>query len=222
MINDVDEAASAFRAANPVPPGAFEGASDSPQAAQTLQRIVQTRPGPTVGHRWLRPVIVAAPLAGMAAAAAITVTLVTAGGGTTRISTAAYTVTKSPGGAVSVVFNPARAFTDPGGLSRVLSRQGVPNRVLLGRTSCPPGSGDWGKSLPAARYVLSAGSGANSTVIHPNRMPRGSVVVITVVGGPGVIIHSPGHATVPPGGYFAIGVGLTDHPPTCITYTGPR
>jgi hypothetical protein len=221
MINDVDDAASAFRAANPVPAGAFEDAARSPQAAQTLERIMTTRPGWAArhhGHRWLRPAIVAAPLAGIAAAVAITLVLVTTGGGaTTRIATAAYTVTKSPDGSVSVLFDPGRAFNDPTGLSRALSSQGVPNRVLFGRPSCPPGSEREGKTLPASRYVFSAGRTANSEVIHPNRMPRGSVVVIMVAAGPGVTFHGPGHATIPAGGYFVIGVNLTDHAPTCLT-----
>jgi hypothetical protein len=131
------------------------------------------------------------------------VVLVAGGGGsTTRISTAAYTLTRSPDGTVSVVFNPMRALTDPRGLSRALASQGVPNRVLVSRPTCPPGSTDEGKPLPAARYALSAGPG-DSVVVHPNRMPPGSIVVIAVVYGPR--------------GPYSISGGLTNHPPTCVT-----
>ncbi len=208
MLNDIDDTAAAFRAANPVPAPAFEDTVRGPEAAQTLQRIMATRPGWTVRHRWLRPAIMAAPLAGLAAAAAITLVLVAGGSGaTTRISTAAYTLTKSPDGTVSVVFNPIRGFTDPAGLSRALASQGVPNRVLVSRPSCPAGSTDEGKPLPAARYVFSAGTG-DSVVVHPNRMPPGSIVVIAVVYGPG--------------GPYSVSGSLTNHPPTCVTSIGAR
>jgi hypothetical protein len=208
MLSDIDDTTAAFRAVNPAPAPAFEDTARSPQAVQTLERIMATRPGWTARHRWLRPAIVAAPLAGLAAAAAITLVLVAGGGGaTTRISTAAYTLTKSPDGTVSVVFDPIRGFSDPRGLSRALASQGVPNRVLVSRPSCPPGSTNEGKSLPAARYVFSAGTG-DSVVVHPNQMPPGSMVVVEIVYGPS-------------GPYSIIG-SLSDHPPTCITSISAR
>lgn len=208
MLNDIDDTTAALRAVNPVPAPAFEDTARGPRAAQTLEQIMATRPGWTARHRWLRPAIMVAPLAGLAAAAAITVVLVAGGGGaTTRISTAAYTLTKSPDGTVSVVFNPMRGITDPHGLSRALASQGVPNRVLVSRPNCPPGSTNEGKPLPAARYVFSTGT-ADSVVVHPNRMPPGSIVVIEVVYGPG--------------GPYSISGSLSDHPPTCVTTISAR
>jgi hypothetical protein len=200
MISEIDDAAAAFRAVNPVSAPAFEDAARDPQAAQTLTRITATRPGWAARHRWLRPAIVAAPLTGIAAAV-IALVLVTTGGTTTRIATASYTVTKTPDGTVSVVLNDMRAVTDPRGLSRTLASEGVPNRVLISRPSCPPGSTSYGpKPLPSARYVFSAGPGA-SVIVHPNKMPPGSVVVIAV--------------TMGPDGPYSIMGSLTFHPPTC-------
>ena len=214
MISDTDDVAAAFRSANPVPAGAFEDAVRDPQALRTLRQILGTRPEWAARRFWRRAAIFAAPLAAMAGAAAIVVALVAgAGPQASRIVTAAYTVTRSPDGTVSVVFNPGRALTDPVGLHRALAREGVPNRVLVGSPSCPPGSTGNGKPLPAARDVLSAGPDGDSVVVHPRLMPPGSVLVITVV-------HAP-DSGAPGGSIYAIGSQLTDHPPTCVTYTGP-
>ena len=222
MINNVDDAASAFRAADPVPAGAFEDTVRGPQASQTLQQIMTIRPGWAARRRWLRPRFVAAPLAGIAAAAAIALVLLTGSGGpTTLISTAAYTAKAHPDGTVSLYFNPARAFTDPAGLSRALSSHGVRNRVLVSRRSCPPGSDEWGKEA-SVRGVLTNGPAAGSFVVHPGLMPHGVYLVIAVVASPGTVMHNPSHVTSPADGISAISVGLNYHPGTCFTYAGGR
>jgi hypothetical protein len=199
-----DDVTSAFRSANPVPLEAFEDAVRGSQGSQTLQQIMEIRPE-RVRRSWLRPLTLAAPLAGLAAAAAIAVTTATGGGGQTqRIATAAYTVTSGSGGTVSLVID--KAITDPSGLSRALASQGVPNRVLISSPSCPPGSGG-SSTLSAGRSVISTGPNSNgsSWTLHPHLMPAGSVLVVTVLRVQGTSI-------------WAVGVRLASQPPTCIQY----
>jgi hypothetical protein len=156
-------------------------------------------------------VILAAPLTAIIAAVAIAVVLATGNGGpVTRISTAAYTVT-SHSGTVSLTFNLNRAITDPAGLSQAMTRAGVPNRVLVGQSSCPPGSGVLGKTPSAARDVISAGPTGGSFTLHPRLMPPGSVVVVLVVR----LSADDAHARSQ-GPSYAVGLVLTSHAPTCI------
>jgi hypothetical protein len=211
MITSIEEASSAFRAANPVPPTAFEGAVRDPHAALTLRQIMEAQPERRAPHRWLRPVTLAAPLAAIIAAAVIAVVLATGNSGpVTRISTTAYTVT-SDSGTVSLTFNEGRAITDPAGLSQAMTSAGVPNRVLVGGWSCPPGTSVWGKEPSAARDVISAGPTGGSFTLHPRLMPRGSVIVI-------VVVHIPAGYEGPrsQGPSDAVSLSLTSHAPTCI------
>jgi hypothetical protein len=210
MIDSIEEASSAFRAANPVPPTAFEDAVLGPDAARTLQQIVQVQPERRIRRRWLRPVTLAAPLTAIAAAVLAVVLTTGNGGPVMRVSTAAYTVT-SHSGTVSLTFDLGRAITDPAGLSHAMARAGVPNRVLVGQWSCPPGTSAWGKEPSAARDVLSAGPSGGSFTLHPRLMPRGSVIVI-------VVVYLPAGVEGPPsqGPTYAVGLSLTDHAPSCI------
>lgn len=203
----VDNAGSAFRSANPIPREAFEGVVRSPQASQALQQITKIEPERT-RRLLLRPETLAAPLVGIAAAMAIAVVLAISGNShVQRISTAAYTVTSGSNGTVSLVID--KAISDPSGLSRALASQGVPNQVLVSRSSCPLGS-DGGSSLSASREVISAGPSPNglSWTLHPYLMPAGSVLVVTVLRAPGSSV-------------YAVGVHLTSQPPTCIQYHQP-
>jgi hypothetical protein len=211
MITSIEEASSAFRAANPVPATAFEDAVRGPHAAQSLRQIMEVQPGRRTRRPWLRPVTMAAPLTAIIAAAVIAVVLATGTGGpVTRVSTAAYTVT-SHSGTVSLTFNLGRALTDPAGLSQAMTRAGVPNRVLVAQSSCPPGAGVEGKEPSVAGGVISVGPTGGTFTLRPRLMPRGSVILIAVV-------HVPAGYEAPrsQGPYDVVSLSLTSHAPTCI------
>jgi hypothetical protein len=212
MITSIEEASTAFRAANPVPPTAFEDAVLDPHAARTLRQIVQVQPERRAPRRWLRPVTLAAPLTAIVAAAVIAVVLAIGNGGpVTRVSTAAYTVT-SHSGTVSLTFNLNQAITHPAALSKALTNAGVPNRVLVSQRSCPPGSGVWGKEPSVARGAITSGPTGGSYTLHPRLMPRGSVIAI-------VVDRFPDDAR-DPGPIYSVALLFTTQAPTCIVSTG--
>lgn len=129
MPISTSEATAAFRAADPVAPGAYDDAATGPEATATLRRILAT---PVGKPRRPRPRAITIGAAVTTAAAVATAVAVGTAGGTgpaptksyPPVSNAAYSVRNNPDGSVTVTVH--NWFFNLADLTTELNKRGVP------------------------------------------------------------------------------------------------
>ena len=132
-----------------------------------------------------------------------------------RVQLAAWTVTRQPGGNVSVTI---RQLHDPAGLQATLRADGVPATVTFLNQLNPacqpwPGAALHGMSTPAGTILFNnvfppvpAGAPPGVIVIRPSALPSGGGVQLAA---------GFGHAGPGPGAIITIGAGLVRTSPQC-------
>ncbi|GAB3987761.1 hypothetical protein GCM10029978_107820 [Actinoallomurus acanthiterrae] len=205
MNPQVEQASALFRMADPVPPDAYEHAASGKDASATLRRILHTPQPPK--HKLRNRRLLAAVIAVPTAAAAVAL-----GGIFTNQETPAYAVTSNSDGTVSITFDSAlknnlEILTHPDRLQHAIAKHGVPNRVLVARPQCPPGTGGQERwhSLPAGAVTR----GNARWIVHRDRIPRGWALLI---GLRDQTANGSGRAIV-------LFMAVSNDPPTCLLNT---
>jgi hypothetical protein len=172
------KASELFRSANPVPGAAYEDAALGPRAAATLSRITESpHPRSTTAditrRRRRAPYVIGMAVA--ATAAAIVVPLMVTGG-----TMPANAVTRNRDGSVAIRLRfPSE---DMDGFHRKLTAAGVPNRIVVSQSTCPPGSRTGSSFIPETGDIMKPviKDGDERYIIYPKKMPPHTMVVFLI------------------------------------------
>lgn len=189
------EATAAFRAADPVAPGAYDDAASGPEATATLRRILATPVGEPRGPR-RRPIVIGAAVTTVAAVGAVIAVGTTGGTGPAPapatsfppVSNAAFSVRNNPDGTVTATVHDW--FTNLDALTGELNKRGVPALApptVPGRHGCyykttgprPTEAEAW-----TALHGGIAGFTDDTFRARPGKFPDGIYIYLQNFGGP--------------------------------------